>query len=200
MAPSSGKGLSVFIADIRNCTTKDAERARIDKELAKIRVKFTNNKTKLSAYEKKKYVSKLLYIYMLGYDAGFGHIQAVNLCAGNNFSEKRVGYLGCSLLLNANSEVLRLLINVLKNDLTSTSEHVQALALNCVANIGGPEFTENLYPDVQKMLSADGRCSPYVRRKAIICFLRLYRTDPKIVSAEDWVSFLFDNIQFHNTI
>lgn len=32
-----------------------------------------------AAYNKKKYVWKLLYIYMLGYDVDFGHMEAVSL-------------------------------------------------------------------------------------------------------------------------
>ena len=75
------KGLTVFVADIRNCTDKEAERKRVEKELAKIRTKFSST-SKLSSYDKKKYVWKLLYAYMLGYDIDFGHIQAVNLCSG----------------------------------------------------------------------------------------------------------------------
>lgn len=31
------------------------------------------------AYNKKKYVWKLLYIHMLGYDVDFGHMEAVSL-------------------------------------------------------------------------------------------------------------------------
>jgi AP-2 complex subunit alpha len=33
----------------------------------------------VAEYDKKKYVWKLLYIYMLGYDVEFGHKQAADL-------------------------------------------------------------------------------------------------------------------------
>ena len=62
---------------------------------------------------------KLMYSYMLGYEIDFGHIQAVNLCSGNKYSEKTAGYLACSLLLRENDDVLRLIVNVLKQDLSS---------------------------------------------------------------------------------
>ena len=78
------RGLTVFVADIRNCSDKEAERKRVEKELAKIRTKFSST-SKLSSYDKKKYVWKLLYAYMLGYDIDFGHIQAVFML----FSEQR---------------------------------------------------------------------------------------------------------------
>ena len=65
---------------------------------------------------------------------------------------------------------------------------MQSLALNCVANIGGAEFTENLSPDIQKMLTLRGPDNLYVKRKAVICLLRLYRSDPDIFAGEDWSS------------
>ena len=36
-------------------------------------------------YDKKKYVWKLLYIYMLGYDVEFGHKQAADLIPVNKY-------------------------------------------------------------------------------------------------------------------
>jgi len=53
------RGLAVFISDIRNCKSKEAEVKRINKELANIRSKFKGDKT-LDGYQKKKYVCKLL--------------------------------------------------------------------------------------------------------------------------------------------
>ncbi len=42
------RGLAVFISDIRNCKSKEAEIKRINKELANIRSKFKVGKTKSS--------------------------------------------------------------------------------------------------------------------------------------------------------
>jgi AP-2 complex subunit alpha len=36
------KGLTVFVADIRNCQDSAAEKKRVDRELAKIRAKFSS--------------------------------------------------------------------------------------------------------------------------------------------------------------
>ena len=46
----------------------------------------------LSPYEKKKYVWKMLYIYMLGYDVDFGHMEAVSLISAPKYPEKQVIY------------------------------------------------------------------------------------------------------------
>ena len=44
----------------------------------------------LSVYEKKKYVWKMLYIYMLGYDVDFGHMETVALISAPKYAEKQV--------------------------------------------------------------------------------------------------------------
>lgn len=185
-SPSHMKGLQVFIADIRNCQTKEQEQQRVDKELSKIRLKFANPKS-LSGYDKKKYVWKLLYAYMLGYDIDFGHFQAVELCSASKFSEKTAGYLATSLLLADNNDMVRMIVNSVKTDMASGNEHMAALALNTVANIGGPEFADNLFSDISKMiLSQSNSLSPYIKRKACICLLRLYRKENDGLKPDVW--------------
>ena len=49
MPPGVMKGLTVFVADIRNCPDKAAETKRVEKELAKIRTKY-NQPRQLSGY------------------------------------------------------------------------------------------------------------------------------------------------------
>ena len=113
-----------FIADIRGAQNKEDEVRRIEKELAKIRSKFADDKSLSGSctskrrhcllipacichgqqpcllglpslcflervhvllcgwpagYDRRKYVWKLLYIYMLGYNIEFGHKQAADL-------------------------------------------------------------------------------------------------------------------------
>ena len=107
------RGLAVFISDIRNCEyhiafakneqnitvnfwfyyctgkSKEAEIKRINKELANIRSKFKGDKT-LDGYQKKKYVCKLLFIFLLGHDIDFGQMEAVNLLSSNKYTEKQI--------------------------------------------------------------------------------------------------------------
>ncbi|XP_022729205.1 AP-2 complex subunit alpha-2-like isoform X2 [Durio zibethinus] len=93
MAMHGMRGLSIFISDIRNCQNKEQERLRVDKELGNVRTRFKNEKG-LTPYEKKKYVWKMLYIYMLGYDVDFGHMEAVSLISAPKYPEKQVGNIG----------------------------------------------------------------------------------------------------------
>jgi AP-2 complex subunit alpha len=47
--------------------------------MANIRAKFASN-TALNGYQKKKYVWKLVYMFMLGYDIDFGHMEVRCMC------------------------------------------------------------------------------------------------------------------------
>ena len=62
--------------------------------------------------------------------------------------------MACSLLLQEHEDLLRLIIQAIKNDLSGKNEIFQCLALVCIANVGGQEFAESLAPDVQKLLVA----------------------------------------------
>lgn len=68
-------------------STKEQEEKRVDKEMAHIRSKFTSE-THMNGYQRKKYVWKILYMYMLGYEVDFGHMEAVNLVSSPKYSEK----------------------------------------------------------------------------------------------------------------
>ncbi|XP_073055599.1 AP-2 complex subunit alpha-1-like isoform X2 [Primulina eburnea] len=184
MALSGMRGLSVFISDVRNCQNKEQERLRVDKELGNLRTRFKNERG-LTHYEKKKYVWKMLYIYMLGYDVDFGHMEAVSLISAPKYPEKQVGYIVTSCLLNENHDFLRLAINTVRNDIIGRNETFQCLALTLVGNIGGREFAESLAPDVQKLLISSS-VRPLVRKKAALCLLRLYRKNPDVVNVDGW--------------
>ena len=55
--------------------------------MAHIRSKFTSE-SHMNGYQRKKYVWKILYMYMLGYEVDFGHMEAVNLVSSPKYSEK----------------------------------------------------------------------------------------------------------------
>lgn len=172
----SMRGLQLFISDIRACQNKEQEAKRVEKELAKIRARFGEDKP-LTPYDRKKYVWKLLYIYMLGYDVEFGHKQACDLIPAQKYSEKQVGYMACSLLLNENDEFLRLAINAIHMDLISRNESFQCLALTFCANVGGQEVAESLTQDVLKLLTG-GASRPIIKKKAALALLKMIRKTP----------------------
>ncbi|KAF9348460.1 hypothetical protein BGX34_002467, partial [Mortierella sp. NVP85] len=177
------RGLTVFIADIRNCRVRELEEKRINKEMANIRNKFKEGN--LSGYDKKKYVCKLLYMYILGWDIDFGHMEAVNLISSPKYSEKQIGYLGITLLMHENSDLVRLVVNSIRKDLDDTNEIHNCLALHAIANIGGREMAESLAGDVHRLLVSPNSKS-FVKKKAALTMLRLFRKHPDVIPAPDW--------------
>ena len=86
--------------------------------MGNIRKKFSST-SNLSSYQRKKYVWKLVYIHVLGYDVDFGHNEIVGLVSGKKFSEKQVGYVALSLLLRGGDQMLTMIVNTIRGDLTS---------------------------------------------------------------------------------
>ncbi|KKZ63075.1 hypothetical protein EMCG_02576 [[Emmonsia] crescens] len=178
---SSMRGLVQFIADLRNARARELEEKRINKELANIRQKFKD--ANLNGYQKKKYVCKLLYVYIQGYDIDFGHLEAVNLISATKYSEKQIGYLAVTLFLHEQHELLHLVVNSIRKDLLDHNELNNCLALHAVANVGGREMGEALSVDVHRLLISPTSKS-FVKKKAALTLLRLYRKHPGIVQPE----------------
>jgi AP-2 complex subunit alpha len=194
-------GLHNFIKDIRDVKSKEEERVRVDKELGNIRKKFAQSSS-LTSYQKKKYVWKMCYIYMLGYEVDFGHMEFISLLSSTKFQEKSVGYMAVALFLKPGDELMTLVINSIRNDIVGRLNFGQTLALSAVSNVGGTDLAEALSADVQKFLTPISDLSQYsfgsnadvemrnrtsVVKKAALCLLRLYRTNPDCLSVPDWV-------------
>jgi len=147
----------------------------VDKELANIRKNFTG--TRESAYDRKKYTWKLVYIFMLGYDVDFGTEQILKLLRGTSFAEKVAGYMAVSVLIGQQDEVVGAVCAAIRDDLRSTFDSVQCLALSAIANKGGKRIAASLAPDVREMTFSRSVFPP-VRRRAALTLLRVYRVDP----------------------
>lgn len=179
---SNMRGLTKFVTDVRFCSSEDAVKTLVAKELAKIRAKFASGK--LKGYDLKKYVWKIIYCYMLGLPVDFGHMEAVQLISMPRFSEKLAGHVAITLMLDESMDLLRLVIQSMKRDMGAGSpEEIQCLALHTVANVGGEEFAESLAVDVQRLMLASTSRN-FVRKKACLALLRLYRKYPDVVAPD----------------
>ncbi|KIJ26918.1 hypothetical protein M422DRAFT_191591 [Sphaerobolus stellatus SS14] len=191
---SSMRGLTQFIADIRGARVRELEEKRINKEMANIRKKFKDGG--LDGYQKKKYVAKIIFTYILGYKVDVGHMEAVNLISSNKYSEKQIGYLAVTLLMHENSDFLRLVVNSIRKDLHDNNEISNCLALHAIANVGGSEMAEALAEDVHRLLISP-TSGNFVKKKAALTLLRLYRKHPDVIPAAEWalriVSIMDDN-------
>ncbi|WPK23714.1 hypothetical protein PUMCH_000959 [Australozyma saopauloensis] len=211
MAPQM-KGLTQFIMDLRAAQDAAEERKRINVEVSNIRAKFA---TSLTSYQKKKYVCKLIYIYLLGLseEVRFGLDQAYDLLSSSNYLEKQLGYLLVSLLLNRTGitplnfvqELIERTQTHLIRDLRVDSDDINILALLFIAsNFNFPavghqktviitntdptaEFWQELIPLVYG-LCVSPTSTNLVKKKASVALLALLRLCPSVLITNDnWI-------------
>eukprot|EP00542_Grammatophora_oceanica_P017566 CAMPEP_0194033578 /NCGR_PEP_ID=MMETSP0009_2-20130614/6215_1 /TAXON_ID=210454 /ORGANISM="Grammatophora oceanica, Strain CCMP 410" /LENGTH=1000 /DNA_ID=CAMNT_0038674293 /DNA_START=103 /DNA_END=3105 /DNA_ORIENTATION=+ len=201
---SQARGLQNFISDLRNAKSKEEENRRVDRELANIRKKFSpsgarlgedGSNSQLSSYQRKKYVWKLVYIHVLGYDVDFGHPEVLALVRSTKYTEKHVGYTALSLLLRGDDPMIQNIISTIRKDLTTpggngrggsvAGDAGQSLALCSIANMSGLELIQALHSEVQHILVSKSS-TPNVKKKAALCLLRLVRTSPNLVAGREF--------------
>ncbi|BAM41443.1 alpha adaptin [Theileria orientalis strain Shintoku] len=192
------RGLVKFITDIRNLRTDEEKEFRIKEEIAKIRVSFAS--PRLTDYDKKKNLLKLLYIQMLGFDIELGYLESVQLMASTKLSDKATGYMGCEILLRDYEEVMRLCINTTVEDLNDPCEHVCSLALTFIANSHSLEMNEKLSNEVIKMSMRFTSENVYLRKKLHMCLLRIYKLNPQLYTPNEWFSMVYHILQSETTI
>ncbi|PKS11636.1 hypothetical protein jhhlp_001787 [Lomentospora prolificans] len=164
-----------FIRSVRAAKTIADERAVIQKESAAIRASFREESHDHNV--RRNNVAKLLYLFTLGERTHFGQIECLKLLASPRFADKRLGHLATSLLLDENQEVLTLVTNSLKNDLSHSNQYVVGLALCTLGNIASVEMSRDLFPEIEGLISTS---NPYIRRKAALCAMRICRKVPDL--------------------
>lgn len=166
--------LKSFIKSVRAAKTLNEERTVIQKQSAKIRSAFRDERITASA--RRENIAKLLYLFTLGERTHFGQVECVKLLASPHFVDKRLGYLGTMLLLDENQEVLMLVTNSLDSDLQHPNQYVICLALTTLANIASSAMARDLFHRVEKLM---GSSNPFIKRKAALCALRIVRKVPE---------------------
>lgn len=146
----------------------------IAKECALLRSAFKENDQDY----RHRNVAKLMFIHMLGYPTHFGQMECLKLIAAPGFPEKRIGYLSLMLLLDERQEVLMLVTNSLKNDLSHSNQFIVGLALCALGNICTAEMARDLAPEVERLLHSS---NSYLRKKAALCSVRIVRKVPDLV-------------------
>lgn len=147
----------------------------ISKSLDEIRreIKSTDLQTKSIA------IQKLSYLHSLhGIDMSFAAFHVVELTSSPCFIHKKTGYLAASLSFRPSTDVLLLLTNQLRKDLSSTNQHEVSLALECLSVICTPDFARDLTPDIFTLLTSSKN---FIRKKSIACLLMLFTHYPDAV-------------------
>ncbi|KAJ1785481.1 hypothetical protein LPJ67_003937, partial [Coemansia sp. RSA 1938] len=161
----------------------EEEERRVNKELANIRTKF--KEAGLTSYNRKKYVCKLVYMSLLGYNVQFGHKEAVDLASSAKYSEKQIGYLAVTLLLPEDSGYMRGVLAALRRDINGGDDVSVCVALAAVSNIATREIAEALTEEILGQLLSPS-ASTFVKKKAALCLLRLLRRFPDATNAHVW--------------
>ena len=130
-------------------------------------------------------IAKLLFFNLLGYPTSFGQVECINLVSAPSYTEKRIGYLGLSQLLDESSDILMLVTNSIKKDLNAKETYVVALGLTAIAEVSSPEMCRELYPEVKKLMKSQ---SAYLRQRACLAAIRTIKNIPDTI--EDFVEII----------
>ena len=188
------------IKQIRTCKTAAEERKVITGESALIRSAFkvsnlqSDYQWKLILNEfvqekecdnRNRNIAKLLFFNLLGYPTHFGQVECVKLVSSKNYTEKRIGYLGISQLLDESSDILMLATNCIKKDLNAKESYVIALGLTAIAECSTVEMCRELYPEVKRLMKS---ASGYIRQRVTLAAIRTLRNIPDAI--EDFLEVL----------
>ena len=105
-------------------------------------------------------------------------METLKLISAPSFPDKRVGHLALTLLLTENTEVLTLVTNSLKVDLTSNNQYIQALSLVSIGNLATQDMARDLASDIEKILRG---MSSYLKKKAALATIRLVKKEPELI-------------------
>ncbi|GFE52929.1 adaptin N terminal region domain containing protein [Babesia ovis] len=126
----------------------------------------------------KEYLVRAVYVEMLGFEAPFAHIHAINMAQERNLVCKRAGYWACRQLLKPQSELMLLLINTIQKDLQSPHFMDISCALQSVCDLVNRDMVPTILPCVLRCLDSENE---HVRKHAIMAIRSFYEFDATCV-------------------
>ena len=169
--------LREFIKRIRACKTLDEERSLCNKESAEIRNLKKETAQKLAV----RSMTKCMAMSLLGYQTEFIHMTCISLLASQNFTQKRLAYLGICMLLDEKSDILLLSSNIIKKDLSSNNKYIVAAALNTIGEIGTPDMCRDTCPEIIKCLNST---NVYIKKKAALALSKVVKSCPELIDTD----------------
>ncbi|XP_030828110.1 AP-4 complex subunit epsilon-1 isoform X3 [Strongylocentrotus purpuratus] len=143
-------GFYSLIRAIRRSNSKGEEERIVQKELDLIRQNLSQPDVSLK--KMKEFMVRLIYCEMLGQSANFAYIHAIKMAQQGVLLNKRVGYLGVSLFLHSQHELILLLINTIQKDLNSTNVLDVCGGLTACGNLIGAEMVPVVLPLIEQNL------------------------------------------------
>jgi AP-1 complex subunit gamma-1 len=117
----------------------------------------------------------------------FGQVECIKLVASPNFTEKRIGYLGLSQLMDESTDILMMVTNQIKKDLNEKGNNfVIALGLTAIAEISTEHMCRELYPEVKRLMK--NASNSYIKQKAVLAAIRTVKNIPDVI--EDFLDII----------
>jgi hypothetical protein len=166
-------------AQVGEAKSKQEEDRIIQIEIGVLKKLQADRANPLTGKRLKEFLVRLLYVEMLGHDASFGYMRAVELSASANLMEKRVSYLCAGLCFAPEHEFRMMLVNRLQRDLKSANVLECAIALSAAAKILTADMIPAVLPGVVELLKHD---QELVRKKAVMLVHRFLVLQPESVA------------------
>ncbi len=130
----------------------------------------------------KEYLIRAIYVELLGHNASFAHIAAINMSQSKSLKLKRLAYLACTLFLTEKSQSEILLVATLQKDMQSKVDLEVAAALTTLCKIVNVSILEAVMDPVYKLL---GHKSSLIRKKAVMVVHKFYMLNPALADDID---------------
>ncbi|KAI9276705.1 armadillo-type protein [Phascolomyces articulosus] len=166
-----------FLKRVTEAKSKAEEHSHVTDELTNLSSKM--GLPDVSSARMKDYLIRLIHCFMLGHDVDFGIIYAIMASqSGETATERRVGYLACTLFLRDNHDLGIMLINTLQRDLKSPNFLDRCAALNTICYLHHEEMQSTVLDSVIASMDFPKQM---VRRKAALALFCMYQRSPDLI-------------------
>jgi AP-4 complex subunit epsilon-1 len=182
MAANLSKDFFELIKAIGESKSKQEEDRIIQNEVVSLKTLLQDLKGGNSLQQTRKMrevLVRLIYVEMLGHDASWGYVVAVQQTATVHLPQKRAGYLACSLMLHPDHEFRFMLVNQMQRDLGSANQLECNAALVALCKLVTLEMIPALLPKITEVLLHSEHT--LVRKKAVMALHQFYQMDPHSV-------------------
>jgi len=92
------------------------------------------------------------------------------------------------LLNDSSKDIYKVVVSSIKNDLAGSNEINQSLALAMIGSLAPEDLVFALERDIMAIAFCEtNKNSHFVKKKAILCILRILRKYPERYKTENWV-------------
>ena len=133
-----------LIRSIGECKSKQEEDRIMANEIETLKSRL--NDPKLDKARIREYMVRAIYIEMLGHDASWTHVKALQFASDEQLINKKAAYLAATSFLDSSSDLLLLIVNTILSDLKSDNYIVVCTALVATCKLIGPDLINAILP------------------------------------------------------